>query len=162
MNPNNPSQAITMASGAPVDPDHRTTDPVTGLQKGYVVLSQEERAKGFIRPVRSSYTHIGKTPPQNLQDLTADEAKRYESCGYVKYEAYPESESPRVGRYWTQAELDAATKGGCGVTTTMGTAIAETYARDPKFYQHTYCAGCRSHFPVSEFRWVGSQELVGS
>lgn len=39
----------------PVTPDHREIDPATGLQKDYVVLSPEERAKGFVRPYRDSY-----------------------------------------------------------------------------------------------------------
>lgn len=37
-------------------PDYRETDG-TGMQKSYVVLSPEERAKGFVRPVRRSYHH---------------------------------------------------------------------------------------------------------
>lgn len=41
----------------------------------------------------------------------------------------------------------------CGVATTMNQDIAETYARDPKFYGATYCVRCRMHLPVSEFRW---------
>ena len=32
-------------------------DPVTGMQEKYVVLSDEERAKGFVRPVRTQYVH---------------------------------------------------------------------------------------------------------
>ena len=32
----------------------------TGQHEIYLVLSEEERAKGFIRPLRSSYVHIGK------------------------------------------------------------------------------------------------------
>lgn len=28
-----------------------------GQQKDYLVLSEEERAKGFVRPVRTQYTH---------------------------------------------------------------------------------------------------------
>lgn len=47
----------TLTDGSPVTPDHREIDPTTGQQKGYVVLSAEERAKGFVRPVRSSYVH---------------------------------------------------------------------------------------------------------
>lgn len=48
---------ITLTDGKPVTPDHKTIDPATGMQKGYVVLSTEERAKGFVEPVRSSYVH---------------------------------------------------------------------------------------------------------
>lgn len=77
--------------------------------KVYLVLSEEERAKGFVRPVRTTYVH---------------------------------------------------TK--CGAATTMGLALAETYARDPKFYGSTYCTGCQKHLAVDEFVWDGTSEKVGS
>lgn len=98
------------------DPGLRNTGP-DGMQEKYLVLSEEERAKGFVRPVRRSYRHVsGKKP--------------------------------------------------CHVTTTMGQALAETYARDPWFYGGTYCVGCRDHFPVGEhgeFVWDdGTNEKVGS
>ena len=51
------SEKITLTNGSPVTPDHREIDPKTGMQKAYVVLSKDERAKGFIRPVRRSYIH---------------------------------------------------------------------------------------------------------
>lgn len=41
----------------PVEGDHREIDPRTGQQKAYVVLTQEERDKGFVRPLRNSYVH---------------------------------------------------------------------------------------------------------
>jgi hypothetical protein len=53
----------------------------------------------------------------------------------------------------------------CGVVTTMGVALAETYARDPYFYGGTFCAGCRKHFPVGDdgqFVWDGTDEKVGT
>lgn len=47
-----------LADGTPVTPDHREIRPDgTGMQKAYVVLTDEERAKGFVRPVRLSYVH---------------------------------------------------------------------------------------------------------
>lgn len=92
----------------PHDPDLRITEP-DGMQKKYLVLSEEERAKGFVRPVRRSYLHLA-----------------------------------------------------CKSVTTMGTALAETYARDPKFYGGTYCVACRTHFPVAEFLWDGTTEVLGS
>jgi hypothetical protein len=64
-------------------------DPKTGQQNKYVVLSEEERAKGFVRPVFYRYTHLK-----------------------------------------------------CGAETTMGSALSETYARDPKFYGGTFCCRC--------------------
>ena len=75
----------------------------------YLVLSDEEIAKGFIRPVRTTYIH--KT---------------------------------------------------CGTVTTMNVKIAETYARNPKFYGSTYCTGCQKHLSVNEFLWDGTNEEVGS
>lgn len=99
----------TLTDGSPVTPDHREIDPATGQQKGYVVLSAEERAKGFVRPVRRSYRHLP-----------------------------------------------------CGTVTTMSIPIAETYARDPKFYGGTFCCGCRTHFPLDQFVWEGTTETVGS
>jgi hypothetical protein len=75
----------------------------------YLILSDEERAKGFVRPVRQTYVHTV-----------------------------------------------------CGTATTMGKALAETYAKDPKFYGATYCVGCRKHLPVDEFVWDGTKEKVGS
>lgn len=90
----------------PRDPElTHGTDPADGppveQAPAYLVLSEEERAKGFVRPVRRSYWH--------------------EACGAV---------------------------------TTMSVEIAETYARQPKFYGSTYCATCRRHRPVAEFHWV--------
>lgn len=46
----------TLTDGSPVTPDHRDIQP-SGMQKAYVVLSDDERAKGFIEPVRRSYIH---------------------------------------------------------------------------------------------------------
>lgn len=37
-------------------PDYRETGK-DGQQKAYVVLSEEERSKGFVRPVRVTYVH---------------------------------------------------------------------------------------------------------
>lgn len=37
------------------------SDPLTGMNKCYLVLSEEELAKGFKRPVRQVYKHLGKT-----------------------------------------------------------------------------------------------------
>jgi len=102
-------EKTTLTDGSPVTPDHREIEPNTGMQKGYVVLSEAERAKGFVRPVRNKYIH-----------------------------------------------------GTCGVETRMGAALAETYAREPKFYSGTYCVACRAHFPVAEFIWSDSNEEVGS
>lgn len=97
-----------MTSGNPETPDHRELLP-SGQQKDYVVLCPQERAKGFVRPVRRSYRHKA-----------------------------------------------------CNSVTTMGLALAETYARDPYFYAGTFCCNCGAHFPLDQFVWEGTEELVGS
>ena len=84
----------------------------SGMQKDYLILSNEELAKGFKRPVRMTYKHAR-----------------------------------------------------CQTTTTMAKKIAETFARDPKYYGGTYCAHCNSHFPVGEdgeFTWFDGGSKVGT
>lgn len=127
----------------------------------YLVLSEEERAKGFVRPLRRSYVHVGLPGPQYpLRDLTEDE--KASRPHYVKYEAYPpDPDRASVGRFWTAEQLAAVGK-GCGVVTTMGLPLCETYARRPDFYGSTYCVGCRMHRPVAEFRWDEDGQVVGS
>lgn len=47
----------TLSDGTQIYPEHRALRP-DGQQQGYVVLAEEERAKGFVRPVRRTYTHL--------------------------------------------------------------------------------------------------------
>jgi hypothetical protein len=146
--------AVTSLHGTPVEEirEQHAKEP-TGMHADYIVLSDEERAKGFVRPVRQSYQHVGLPAPKySLRDLTAEEHERYySSCKYVKYEEYPKDhESGSVGRFWTQEQLDKVGK-GCGTVTKMGLALSETYARDPHFYGATFCVGCDRHLPVGEF-----------
>lgn len=51
----------TLTDGRQVYPEHRNKisgGPRKGQQQDYVVLAEEERAKGFVRPVRRSYKHL--------------------------------------------------------------------------------------------------------
>jgi len=98
---------ITLTDDSPVTDDHRELKE-NGQQKGYVVLSTDERAKGFVRPYRATYVH-----------------------------------------------------NACGVSTKMGRSIAETYARNPKFYSGTFCCECAEHFPLNQFVWEGTDIQVG-
>lgn len=52
----------TLTGHVPEGRHHREIDPASGQQLAYVVLTAEERARGFVRPVRRSYVHIGVTP----------------------------------------------------------------------------------------------------
>lgn len=125
----------------------------------YLVLSEDERAKGFVRPLRYSYVHVGERPKHETRELTEDEKTRYREYNYVLFETYPKTSSAILGRFWTEEQL---ARDACNTTTTMSRDIAETYARNPRFYGSTYCVGCSKHLPLSEFVWKGSNLLVGS
>jgi hypothetical protein len=108
--------ARVLVSGVPVPDDQSHTElKDNGQQQDYVVLTAEERAKGFVRPVRRTYRHLK-----------------------------------------------------CGGVTTMSQAIAETYARDPRFYSGTFCLDCGAHFPIEsfgqdgQFVWIDDGSKVGS
>ncbi len=141
--------------GDPGSDDHKELKD-NGQQKDYVVLSDAERQKGFVRPVRNKYIHTGVLPRFPLRDLTEEE--KVSMPEYSKYEEFPESESPACGKFWTEKQL----KGGCGAETIMSWQIAETYAADPGFYGATFCVKCRVHLPVAEFTWSKSDQKVGS
>lgn len=154
----------------PNDPCLHEGQKSEGQNECYLVLSEEERAKGFIRPVRNTYVHVGRLPLYKsfYRFLTDEEKSEYKDKQYVAIMTVITNEdgSHAGGPYITQDELDAWEKnkriGGCGVATTMGTALAETYARDPKFYGATFCTGCNKHISVDEFFWDGTNETVGS
>lgn len=150
-----------MLTTDPKDPrlGHGADESPVPQHEVYLVLSKEERKKGFVRPYRDSYRHVGEKPKYSLRDLTDEEKERYGSENYVKFEVYPESMSPRTGRFWTQKQLDNK---GCGTVTKMGRELSETYARNPHFYGATYCVGCQMHRPVREFVWDVDGETVGS
>lgn len=148
------------------DPNHpdltRGGDTVPVPQaKVYLVLSEEERAKGFVRPYRDSYKHTGRHITGQTRDLTDDEKSRYVSPSdgdqsFVLMEMLPEGRE----KFWTRAEYEKVGE-GCGTVTTMGRALSETYARDPKFYGSTYCVKCSMHLPVAEFRWLEMDGTIG-
>lgn len=136
----------------------------------YLVLSEEERAKGFVRPVRNSYVHVGRDLSYYKgvhRILTEDQQKEYPDKKYVAVmtSLTKEDGSFLGGPYVTQKELDAWTNNqhvdGCGTSTKMGQALSETYARNPKFYGSTYCVHCQKHLPVNEFVWEGTNIKVG-
>ena len=53
----NDEPRTTLSDGKQVYPAHRNIK-ANGQQEGYVVLAEEERGKGFIRPVRRTYVHL--------------------------------------------------------------------------------------------------------
>ncbi len=116
-------------SGRPVEEVRADQTETVGQHKDYIVLCPDERAKGFIRPYRDKYVHVGSGGHEVDPN---DPSKHGRPCG------------------------------ACGVETRMGSALSETYARDPKFYGATFCIGCNRHLPVGEFVWSKDGEVVGS
>lgn len=141
-----------------------------GQQACYLILSDEERAKGFIRPLRFSYTHLGINWNKVPHELNVFEKEKIiDNKVYVAtlYHVQDKETGKFIGgRYLTQNELDQYDKnkytGGCGTATKMHISIAETYARNPKFYGATFCCGCGTHINVNEFVWEHTHEIVGS
>lgn len=170
MSPDRAERVRATGRGAPVDDPNAPAPTEERLPDGqhadHWVLSEKQRAKGFVRPVRSKYRHVGPSGPAHpTRPLTAEEAERYERFGYVSFEPYPESEGPATGRFWTQEQLDRVQNGGCGGVTTMGKALAETIARDPSFYGSTFCAHCHDYFPIGEtgeFVWEDDGSRMGT
>lgn len=146
---------------APAPTEEKLPD---GQHADHWVLSPKERAKGFVRPVRYRYRHVGPPGPQHpTRPLTDAERERYGE-GYECFEEYPVGVDG-YGRLWSSADLEAVGK-GCGKVTKMyGEALAETYARQPDYYGRTFCVGCREYLPVGEageFVWVRGGERVGT
>jgi hypothetical protein len=133
----------------------------------YLVLSEAERAKGFVRPVRRSYVHVGIPGPKfPLRDLTDEEKERWARLGLREVRAVPaRHKGSALGRYWTQAALDSVGK-GCGTAHHMGQALAETYARRAGgFYGSTILLRLLDAPRVGEdgeFVWDGTDERVGT
>ena|ERR1700676_522508 len=61
----------TLSDGTQIYPEHRNLQP-NGQQKGYVVLAEEERAKGFVRPLRRSYVHMKCGTATNMSGSIAE------------------------------------------------------------------------------------------
>jgi hypothetical protein len=145
----------------PNHPDlgHGGDDKPVPQNKVYLVLSEEERAKGFTRPFRDAYVHVGRHFVGQTRDLTDEETARFnhpeDENPFVLVEMHPDGKE----RWWSKKDYEQIGKGACGTVTTMGRELSETYARDPKFYGATYCCTCRMHLPVAEFRWY---EMDGS
>lgn len=100
---------LCTTNGKPVKEVRAGQTNETGQHEGYIVLCEDERKKGFVRPYRDSYRHTT-----------------------------------------------------CGTVTSMGRALSETYARNPAFYNATFCVGCNRHLPLTEFVWTLDGQQVGS
>lgn len=145
MSTDHKGQQMCTTNGRPVDEVRASQTNEMGQHDGYIVLCPDERAKGFVRPYRNSYKHVGRLSGcDNYERPEGVLGGPCVNCG----EAQPEHVDRHRGR-------------GCGGVTTMGRALSETYARDPSFYSATFCCGCNRHLPVAEFVWTADGVQVG-
>lgn len=154
----------------PNDPCLKAGQKDEGQNNCYLVLSEDERAKGFVRPYRDSYVHVGRKYSDGIRMLDKPEKSDYNGKTYVAianiFMKNEDGTTSRGGTYITQEELDQYNEtggyiGGCGTKTTMAREISETYARNPSFYGATFCCGCNKHIGVHEFKWTDG-EMLGS
>jgi C-terminal processing protease CtpA/Prc len=152
------------------DPDLDKTRS-DGQQEAYLILSEEERAKGFVRPVRTKYVHRGILISGKITLLNVEEVEKFKQYNYYAYMEYSNPIGSVIGRYLSKKQYESINKvfkgfyGGCGIETKMSQELAETYARQPDFYGlTTFCVGCGKHLSVEEFVWSeGNQDkVVGS
>jgi|SRR5882724_2595664 len=154
-------QICTTSGAAPSTVLAEQTEAI-GQHKGYIVLCEEERRKGFVRPYRDAYRHVGPLIcGRNLSSLFLGHGSEGPcTCNACQLRAIT-------------CYMDKGHKGKCGMVTgpkpkpcrsvtTMGRALSETYARDPSFYGATFCCQCNKHLPVAEFVWTADGERVGS
>jgi len=159
-------RSLCTTSGEPVDKVRGEQTEATGQHKSYIVLCAEERAKGFVRPYRDSYQHVGHLVRRCRMTRTDGD---YENPRQCIHRADHKGDHEFTGLMLLNGPIEfilsgpsTPREGGCGSVTTMGRALSETYARDPKFYGATFCCSCNRHLPVSEFVWTADGEMVGS
>lgn len=157
-------QICTTSGDAPskVRADQRA-EGNTGQHSSYIVLCEEERRKGFVRPYRDAYKHVGR------EKHVVVEPEGCPQCGAAQSFLRPADIDPNkrlcldCGHvFMPRMTASGERTGGCNTVTTMGRPLSETYARDPKFYGSTFCVNCNAHFPVAEFVWTADGQEVGT
>lgn len=161
----NDGQKMCTTTGEPVDKVRAEQTEPTGQHKGYIVLCEEERQKGFVRPYRDSYKHVGRSICGKVvsdydgrlggpRTVCSEQNGHEGECGDGAYQTIDQPQHAEI--------LRTHRIGGCGAVTSMGRSLSETYARDPSFYGATFCVNCNKHLPVAEFVWSRDGERVGS
>lgn len=149
-------------TGEPVEQVRAEQTNETGQHKGYVVLCEDERKKGFARPYRDAYKHVGARLCGKRMIPEGTNPAIYVCTGEPDHDRECCSWTPVGSVSIAVRAADTHMLGGCGSVTTMGRALSETYARDPKFYGTTFCVACNKHLPVAEFTWTEDGARVGS
>lgn len=155
--------AMCTTNGKPVAEVRAAQTNETGQHEAYIVLCPDERAKGFVRPYRDSYKHVGRSVCGKPRQLEGDARPLPVVCtDDVNHEGECTVWAPVDSEAALMKARDRHVLGGCGSVTSMGRALSETYARNPKFYGATFCVTCNRHLPVAEFVWTADGQRVGS
>ena len=144
----------------------RSVAPVdTTLESVRLIPHAMEGGDTETRSLRAFQLTEVVVPPVPTTGTTADPAdpRLHQTCPNGQAEVYlvlPEeelksdaSERPLRSRY---------VHGKCGGVTSVGGKIALTFAKDPTFYDTTFCCHCLAQFPVADFTWEGTTDVVGS
>lgn len=76
--------ALCTTNGRPVAEVRANQTNETGQHDGYIVLCPDERAKGFIRPYRDAYQHVGRAEPVTDDvGIPPHTVRRAGGCGTV-------------------------------------------------------------------------------
>ncbi len=76
---------LCTTNGEPVAKVRAEQTETTGQHKSYIVLCPDERAKGFVRPYRDAYKHVGRLVEGEIIDggVTDRGPSRVGGCGTV-------------------------------------------------------------------------------
>ena len=155
-------------AGKEVDPFHWDSI-IKNIGIGAVTFSDEIREKfksvfaeemAYVPPVdRSNLCTIRGADPNDIRTIQQKEGNVGQRSDYLILCAEERTKG------FVRPVRNAYKHLKCGTVTTMGQALSETYARDPNFYQATYCCHCGAHFPVGEngeFVWDKDWTKVGT
>ena len=126
-------QICTTSGEAPSDVrSQQRAEGNTGQHGSYIVLCEEERQKGFVRPYRDSYRHVGRSERDNAaSDAGVHEVqRRVGGCGTVTTMARAIAET---------FARDPQFYAGGG-----------------------FCVNCNRHVPNAELVWTADGQQVGS
>lgn len=75
--------ALCTTNGKPVAEVRANQKNETGQHAGYIVLCPDERAKGFVRPYRDAYQHVGRSVEVVHEPSFSVSRHREGGCGSI-------------------------------------------------------------------------------
>lgn len=122
-------------------------------------MSEDEKKD---QPVPQRETASGQAPDPDRIHAPTPKAEKRPDGQHIDHWVLSKEERSKG---WVRPLRETYKHLKCGTTTSMGIAIAETYAKIPHYYGSTFCCTCGAYFPVGEdgeFVWKGTNEKVGT